>query len=84
MAKSGDTPDPKLWPFEAIVDLGEGATSFHQYARDNGDGTVTVIEFHKGFGEVVYSREIVNLSERPSEKAERWYALYNKTYCPRD
>ena len=84
MDNFNDTPDPKLWPFEARVDFDDGTSSFHQYARDNGDGTVTVIEFDQGFREAVYSREIVVLGERPSEKAERWYELYDKTYGQRD
>lgn len=77
---SSDDPDPKLWPFEARVNLDDGGSEFHQHARDNGDGTVTVCEFRlsEGYVERIYPADKVKLSERPWEKAQRWYELYKQ------
>lgn len=77
--------DPKLWPFEAIIDHGNGAHEYHQYARDNGDESVTVYELDLpgGYVERTYPKERVKLSERPWDKARRWYELYNETYGAR-
>ena len=74
--------DPKLWPFEAIIDQGNGAHEYHQHARDNADGSVTVYELDLpgGFVERTYPKERVKLSERPWDKARRWYELYNEVY----
>lgn len=74
--------DPKLWPFEATIDHGDGLREYHQHARDNGDGTATVYEFDLpgGYIERTYPKEQVQLSEYPWDKARRWYELYNEIY----
>ncbi len=46
-----DQTDQTLWPFEAFVDEPDGDRAYYQQARDNGDGTVTVLEFSGGFME---------------------------------
>jgi len=78
--------DPTLWPFEAINDHGNGSCEYHQHARDNGDGTVTVYEFDLpgGYVERTYPKERVKLRERPWDKARRWYELYNRVYGGED
>ena len=49
-------PDPKMWPFEVEIDHESGSREYHQHARDNQDGTVTVCELHlpEGYVERTY------------------------------
>ena len=74
--------DRGKWPFEAIIHLNDGSHEYHQYARDNNDGTVSVYEFHlpSGYTERTYAKEKTTLTERPWEKARRWHELYNSVY----
>ena len=77
-----DDINPKLWPFEAYIDHGDGSREYCQHARDNGDGSVTVYGFCPpfGFAERTYPRDHVRLAERPWEKAQRWYDLFESIY----
>ena len=74
--------DPKLWPFEIENDHDDGSREYHQHARDNGDGTVTVYELHfpEGYVERTYPANRVTLRQRPWEKAAMWYQLYEQVY----
>ena len=74
--------DRSLWPYEVVIQHPNGRREYHQHARDNADGTVTVYELDLpgGYVERTYPREIVTLSERPWEVAERWYRLFNQVY----
>lgn len=78
--------DPKLWPFEATIEHENGSTEYHQQARDNGDGTVTVYELNLpgGYVERTYPRGQVRLRERLWDKTHRWYELYNRVYGRKD
>ena len=74
--------DKKLWPFEAVINHENGSREYRQHARDNGDGTVTAYErdLPGGYVERTYPKERVMLNERPWDKAQRWYELYNEIY----
>ena len=45
-----------MWPFEVEIDHESGSREYHQHARDNQDGTVTVCELHlpEGYVERTY------------------------------
>ena len=74
--------NPKLWPFEVEIQHEDGSCEYNQYARDNGDGTVTVCELHfpQGYVEHTYPADRAKLRQRPWEKAEQWYQLYDSVY----
>lgn len=76
----GDQTDQTLWPFEAFVDEPDGGRAYYQQARDNDDGTVTVLEFSGGFMERTFPKQQVRLQQRPWERAAEWYALYARVY----
>jgi hypothetical protein len=82
MVMMADPVDPKLWPFEVEIDHEDGSREYHQHARDNGDGTVTVYELHfpQGYVERTYPRDRTTLRQRPWEKAAMWYDLYEQVY----
>ena len=79
---SGDPVEPELWPYEAYIDQPDGGCAYHQHARANEDGTVTVYEFRPpaGYVEQTYPKEQVRLKQRPWEKAAQWYELYDRIY----
>ena len=85
MVTMSNDVDPTLWPFEVIIDHGNGSREYHKHARDNGDGTVTVneIDLPGGYIERSYPKEQATLSERSRDKARRWYELYNRVYGDR-
>jgi hypothetical protein len=74
--------NPEEWPFEAIIYHDGGGREYHQHARDNGDGTVSVYELQLpgGYVERRYSKTQVKLTERPWDKAKKWYGLYERVY----
>jgi hypothetical protein len=74
--------DPKRWPFEVEIEHPDGSREYHQQARDNGDGTVTVNELHfpEGYVERTYPADRVTLRQRPWERAAQWYELYERVY----
>ncbi|MBA3573225.1 MAG: hypothetical protein H0W34_14915 [Pyrinomonadaceae bacterium] len=74
--------DRKRWPFEVEIKCPDGSREYHQQASDNGDGTVTVNELHfpEGYVERTYPVERAKLRQRPWEKAEDWYQLYDSVY----
>lgn len=76
-------PNPTEWPFEVTVRTDEGQ-SYSQFARDNGDGTVTYLdlEFPAGFVEKTVSKANARLKERPWEIAKRWQELFQQVYGP--
>jgi hypothetical protein len=82
MAMMSEPVDPKLWPFEIEIDHENGSREYHQHARDNGDGTVTVYELHfpEGYIERTYPANRATLRQRPWEKAAMWYQLYEQVY----
>lgn len=75
-----DQTDQTLWPFEALVDEPDGGCAYYQQARDNGDGTATVLEFSGGFREKTLPKQQVRLQQRPWERAAEWYELYARVY----
>lgn len=79
--KKSSHPDPKLWPFEARITREDGS-EYCQSARDNQDGTVTVLTFNppEGWVERTLPIKNVELRERPSAKAQRWRDLFEEVY----
>jgi hypothetical protein len=74
-------PDKAEWPFEAQIDAPDGAREYSQFAKDNGDGTVSIISWGEN-GPMVktFPIEQATLKERPWELAEKWYALFRKIF----
>ena len=83
-------PDKAEWPFEAQIDAPDGAREYSQYAKDNGDGTVSIISWGDN-GPMVktFPIEQATLKGRPWELAEKWYVLFREIFgsdlkIPRD
>lgn len=74
--------DPVRWPFEVLIEHDDGSHAYHQYARENGDGTVAVyqLELPLGFVERIYPKERARLRARPWDKAQMWFELYERVY----
>lgn len=73
-------PDPREWPFEAFIEHPDGR-EYSQFARDNGDGTVSFISWgEEGPSIQTAPQSVVTLKERPWEKAKRWQNLYAEVY----
>lgn len=74
------SPDPKEWPFEVHVEY-PGGREYCQFAKDNGDGTVSVISWgENGPAAKVVPKSQVRLKVRPWEKAKAWRDLYAEAY----
>jgi hypothetical protein len=74
--------NPEAWPFEAIIQHDDGQREYHQHARDNGDGTVSVykLQLPRGYVEQRYPKAQVKLAERSSDKAKKWLDLYEQVF----
>ncbi len=74
------SPDPKEWPFEAHIEY-QGGRKYCQFAKDNDDGTVSVISWSgNGPAAKVVPKSQVRLKVRPWEKAKAWRSLYAEVY----
>ena len=78
-------PDREEWPWEALVQFAdEGGQIYSQFAKDNGDGTVSIIDWGETPPvERTFPKNQVALQERDQDKSERWSELYEKVYPPK-
>ena len=72
----------RAFPFEAKIDLGNGAGLFSAYARVNPDRTVTVLNFEPplGFVEKTYDASLARVQLSTELRDIRWKWLYQHVY----
>lgn len=74
-------PDKTEWPFEAQLDTPDGSREYSQFAKNNGNGTVSIISWGDSGPEIkTFPIEQATLKERPWELSEKWYALFREIF----
>lgn len=74
-------PDKTEWRFEVQIDTPDGSREYSQFAKDNGNGTVSIVSWGSSGPEIkTFPVELATLKERPWELAEKWHTLFRKIF----